>query len=732
MLEGFLHHKEEEKEYLCALLVSEERIDAALWETVKSGKTQVLKTSQAKYQGGWEEAIKAADTAITEVEESLPENVELTKVVFGLFPHWLKDDAIKEDHLKQLKSLTKELSLTPLGFVELPIAIAHLLQQDEGVQQTVILVGLESSRVIVSLFKIGKLIGSQVVTRSHEVSLDVEKGVTGFTDVEVLPSRILLYGTVTDKDSIKDELLNYPWQKKANFLHFPKIEVLPDDFPVKAVAISSSIELNPHPEIAEDRNIPGTASLISEKNADETSETQETASDLGFMSEAEIAASQTKTEKAVSEDIFQEQENLKPPSFTDIPREALDETKSKLKLPKFKINLPKFTISLKIPRIPKLGFIAGGLLLLGLAGVIGVSIFWILPKARVEILVSGTTIDKTKDITGFKEGTSVTDTLDKLLVKEISQEISGSKSLAATGKKTVGEKAKGEVTIFNKTLNPKNFKKGTELTSGNLKFTLEADVSIASASENVGSLTYGSSKAAVSAIDIGTAGNLSPGSDFTLVDLPTSSYSARNDKVFSGGLSREIAVVSRDDQKQVKTLALKELNEKFQVEIKQKLTNGEKLIEKSVNTIVQKETFSKEAGEETDEVQVNLDLKINALSYNETDLNKLVEKAILQDLPENYEFKKEDVNLIIDEISEDNSGVIVFKTHIKIELLPKIETEELKNKLAGRSISEASDYLKSQANISGVGFAVTVPFPSMKQKLPLNPKNIDIRVSSLK
>ena len=217
MLEGLLHHKKEEKDYLCALVVTEDRVDAALWEATKDGKVNVLKNSTVPFTGEWEKTIDAADQAVTEIETGLPEGVELTKVVFGLFPEWLTEDRIKDAYLKQLKQLTTSLSLKPLGFVELPTAVVHLLQRDEGTQQTVILVGVESKHVTVSLFKIGKLVGSVTQART-EITADIEGILASFKEVEVLPSRVLLYGTSSDLENLKSDLLNYPWQKKANFL----------------------------------------------------------------------------------------------------------------------------------------------------------------------------------------------------------------------------------------------------------------------------------------------------------------------------------------------------------------------------------------------------------------------------------------------------------------------------------------------------------------------------------
>lgn len=733
MLEGLLHHKKEEKDYLCALVVAEKRIAAAIWETTKDGKVTVLKTTQKEYEGEWEKAIDAADQAVTGLESELPEGKELTKVVFGLYPAWLTDDRIKEPHLKQLKALTSALSLTPLGFVELPIAVAHLLQKDEGNQQTVILVGIDETHVTVSLFKIGKLVGSVTGARTESVSLDLEKLLATFTDVEVLPSRVLLYGEVTDLEKLKAELLNHPWQKKANFLHFPKIEVLPADFAVKAVAVASSTEIMPQTqEVAVSQQVTDQEPAVAEVSG-KSEEVAAIAEDLGFVTDREDESAGETVVASESEEGVKSEEvaNVEPVA---VPQSRIVEGSrpAGIRLPR--IALPKLTFTFPVPRllvVPKLGLVAVALVTLLVLGGSVFAVYWWLPKATVQLLVKAQMLDKTEDIT-VDPSVTTADAEQKILPgKEVKAEMSGSFTVPTTGKKTVGEKAKGEVTIYNKTLNSKTFKSGAILTAGKLKFTLDEEVSVASASESVGSLTYGTVKISVTASDIGTASNVGPGTDFVFTDLPTSSYSARNEKALAGGTSREIAVVARDDQKTARDQAVTELEQKATAEINQTLSGNTKLLANSLSSKVVGESFNKEIGEETDELSVEMTVAATAFAYNESDFFTLLEKIVSVNIPQRYEYKKENAEMSVEEVAGGEGEARVFKARIKVELLPKVETVDLAQKLAGRSVAEATDYLRSQSGVAGVEFDVEAPLASLKKKLPANSGNIRIQVASL-
>lgn len=728
MLEGLLHHKKEEKEYLCALMISEERIDAALWESVAGGEIKILKTAQCTYNGEWESAIQAADQAVTEVESALPEGKELKKTVFGLFPEWITEDRIKETKLKLLKELTKALSLTPLGFVDMPSAINHMLQKEEGVAQTVVLVGVEGKHLTVSLFKIGKLSGSVTLPRTSSISSDLEKGLQTFVDVEVLPSKILLYGTDPALISIKSELLNYPWQKKANFLHVPKVDSLPVDFAVKAVAASSSSELTiatqETADETEEVHNPIIGAAVSEQNV------QSMTSDLvKENNESAIDTEVADPEVALTMD-EEEDSNV---TAVSVPSAVLGQKpRKKLNLPK--ISLPKLSFSLPLPnfslgsgmKIKVLGIILIAIFLLGGAGTL---IFWFAPKATITLLVKSQNLDKLEDITLDPTATSADPAQKILPAKAIQHEVSGSVETKTTGKKTVGEQAKGEVTIYNKTLNTKTLTKGTVLTAGKLKFTLDEEISVASASESVGSLTYGTSKAKATAGAIGVESNVASGTEFAVADFPNTSYSARNDQAFSGGTSREIAVVSRDDVTKLREEVIKSLTSKGESELAQKQGSGEKLLENSSVTKVVSEVFNKEVGEETDTLSVTANLSLSALVYSETDFNSLLEQLVATSVPENYSYKKENVKVKVENVTGEEDQARIFTTRITLELLPNVETDDLAKTLANKSIDQATDYLKLSSGIAGVEFDIQAPFESQKRKLPLNSSNITIKVS---
>ncbi|MEK7065633.1 MAG: hypothetical protein AAB961_01450, partial [Patescibacteria group bacterium] len=240
----FLHKKPEAKEVFLSLILDDQSVSAAAWIAKPKGLPSIVKTiTKPLTSDSWDERIAVSDTAIAILDEAVaPAKIE--KVVLGLPAAYLSEDGeILPEIRTSIKELTKKLELTAIGFVPVHQAIAHTLKHDEGVPPTIILIGVGKTLTI-SLFKVGALVGQSTTSTDVDAAAATEKILRSFTDVEILPSRILLYGGNHEAlAEVQATLLRHPWQTRANFLHFPKIEILPTDFAVGAVCVAGATEL---------------------------------------------------------------------------------------------------------------------------------------------------------------------------------------------------------------------------------------------------------------------------------------------------------------------------------------------------------------------------------------------------------------------------------------------------------------------------------------------------------
>lgn len=673
-LKKFFIKEEKKRNFFLALEITPNIIKAACCE-IESEKIGILGTESQEYDGAWENALTAADKIIAKVEENLPAKVNLEKVIFGLPEEFIQEGKIGQEHLSKIKELCQKLLLEPLGFVEIPLAIVNYLKKQEGgTPESLVLLRL-GPKPEVSLVRVGKITNNITVLSSGNLAMDLEKALQSFSGVEVLPSKILIFDG-KDLENAKQELMNHPWTSRAPFLHFPKIEAAALDLDIKSVAYAGGSEMMNNVEI----------------KIEEPVEAKE-GENFGFVEDREIL--EKPQQILVTEEI--------KPKFPKVKFSL-----SKLTLPKFNFSFPN------VPKIPKIGLLLAAVLLMILLIIGLVSAYWFWPKAQVNLLLQTKTQQQQIEVN-----------LDSKLKWEVDEGLT--QKAAATGKKLVGDRAKGVITIYNGTKNSKAFTKGTIISaSNNLKFTLDSDATVASVSGDITTqLVPGKSNVNITASDIGPEGNLGVNQVFKIADYPTDSYVAKNMTAFSGGTSREISVITRDDQDNLLTAVKAQLLEKAKKGLLQKPQNGEKILEETLVSEVTQKKFDKEVGQEATEISLSLALHFSVLGYKEGDL-------VAGLIPQGFEINKNSLKVDLLDLQKNKDGTYKLEANLEISFLPKINNLEIKKNLAGKNLKEVDSYLRGLGNIQGYEVKFQRPFFSVKNVLPHVSQNIVIESSALK
>src|SRR5207253_1501949 len=98
---------------------------------------------------------------------------EPTKVLFGVPDSWLQDDDLKPEYLKELRHLVKELDVSPMAYVSTTHAVTHLLQKQQGMPVTAVLVHI-ANPLTVTVVKGGKILATKEHKRSANLPQDIE------------------------------------------------------------------------------------------------------------------------------------------------------------------------------------------------------------------------------------------------------------------------------------------------------------------------------------------------------------------------------------------------------------------------------------------------------------------------------------------------------------------------------------------------------------------------------
>jgi len=742
--------KEKAQEQFLAVEIGSETVTTAVWQVI-DGQTKIIKVGTTEEweveKGSNEGLLVAIDNSLQKLEEIKPEP---NKVIFGLQEGWVEGEEIVKEHAKTLRQISQKFGFKPIGFVVTTEAIVQLLKREEGTPPTAILVRVNQSEIQVTLVNLGKVVGSEVVARSEDVGADVEEGLARFETTENFPSRMLLYNASLNLEDVRQDLLSYNWLEKLPFLHFPKVEILDIQVTIKAVAIAGGTEaakaLGFEMTEEEDETREEVQEEPRETEAEETEEKEKEgepeiiaqADEIGFKLESDVYQPTARDrEEHEEKPLFpkktsQKEEQRGEPEARQDVRTGLKHILAFLPRP-FPIRMPKLSLPdvlvatrIKVALIVALGFFG---LLTGLS-VYG---YWTIPKARLILYVKPRTLEKELTVTISPESTQIESAKNLIPGKIVEIEVENSKEKEVTGIKVVGEKAAGEVTIYNKTTATKTFPEGTVvLGPNNLAFTLDGPVTVASASakESDEALTtmFGKAKGKATASQIGSEYNLSTNTDFSLKSFSTASYDAKNETPFSGGTSREVPAISDEDIETLLAELTTELKTEGAVKLEEKEDEGNRVLNEGAETEVISQELSGKVGDEAQKIQATIRLKVKSLAYREDDLKEILRQAISEATPQDFELQEEESQTEIR--SADMKDAVGQVTLLyKAVLVPQIDEEQLKQDLKGKYPDIALEFLEKLPNVVKVDIQITPSgIPDRLKHIPRFTKNISIEM----
>ncbi|OGM09864.1 hypothetical protein A2W13_01625 [Candidatus Woesebacteria bacterium RBG_16_36_11] len=735
----------EQLEFYWALVVEANWVQAGIWST-KQGKANVVSIGPSAAWETDEELVNACDSCLSAAIQSLPEDVtEPTKTVFGVSSSWVSEGQIKPEFLDKIKKICSSLSLTPVGFVVLGEAISFFMKSDEGVPLNAIVIGVGEENIEISVFKLGNLLGTHIVSRSVSIVDDLTEGISRFASEDALPSRILIYdGKEGQLEEVRQSLMNASWDdyEKVKFLHTPKIEIVTPEQKILATALAGGAEI---------ANVTGVEKPFEPKEEKEEEELKESevvnvetpkAIDLGFVMDKDIRQeSDVKPEIPPQENkefLPNNKEEVSPQERQFIPASGV--------LPLFKIKAVNLIrkISSKINLfLEKFGaakgygvsgggktFLGKRVLFLGLGAFIillisGIIFWWYYPKATVTIYVSPEKLDQTETVF-VDPSTSSVDFEKRILPGEfITEKADGEKTQDTSGTKTVGDKAKGEITLY-RSGSEISLKAGTIITGpGSLEFTLDDGVTVASGSASSPSTT----KAQVTAEDIGAQYNLAGGETFSVSNYPRGELEAKNDSAFSGGSSREISAVSQDDQDKLESDLKKELEEKAIEQISSNLSSDKYFIKESVQTTILDETFSNKVGDEASTLKISLSVEVKGLVVNKSNLYDLAKEALKGKVSQGYALREDQITVSFEYVEED-INIYELEANYVANLLPEVNSDKIIKDIAGKYPTLAKEYLSSIKGFSKAQITMNLNLPGRLGTLPRVSKNISIEVAA--
>lgn len=726
------HDEKSTTEYFWALVIEPGWIQAGIWK-IQESQAEISFVSAPV---AWElesELINACDSALSSAVQDFPEETkEPSKTVFAVPASWVLGGEIKPEYLDKIKTLCSELSLTPVGFVVLPEAIAHLVKSQEGSPLTAVVLGVYRQNLEVSVFRLGKLAGNTQVARSISLVDDLVEGLSRFATGESVPSRFLLYdGREGELEEARQELLKANWQDfgKLNFLHTPKVELIEARSKVSACALGGASELAnisslaSTPEVAETKKEEGFSWPESQEKTISPEE-------LGFVEEKDVRAQRKVDLPLAQQESIDNLEAIGEEAVS--PEVSPFEGSKPPRFGKFKKGFSGISIFMKsilsrfsFGNFGKMPFLYGAVFLILLA-ILGLAAWWFYPKAEVTVYVSPKRLEEKIEVT-FDPAVSQSDLPAKVLAaNSIQNSVSGERTKDTSGTKTVGEKAKGEVTIYR--VGPEiTLTAGTALNGpGGLKFVIDDRVNIASGSAG----TAGSTKTSVTAEDIGAQYNLASGTTFSVGNYSTSDLEAKNESSFSGGTSREVSAVSSDDQQILLGELSDELKNNALSDLQNEVDQDKYLIEESLEATSSARNFSHKVDEETQSLKLSLTLDTSALTVQREELINLVQESLKDKVPQGFVLRGEQLTFSFEKDSQEDS-LLKYSVRVSANLLPEVNAEDIIKSIKGRHPKVAEEFLtKEVPGFVRAEIKIKPTLPGRLKTLPHVSDNIEVGVAA--
>lgn len=691
--------------------------------------------------------IKAVDESLSvaSLNANITEDQEPSQAAFVVPPFWVSNDGkIMPAKLKFIKEICKDLSLTPSGFLAEDEALVEESNRVDGFPASFILLHLSKQEFYLSLVYLGHI--KERIKKGFDSEFTgqiLESAILEFKTESALPPQIIVFGNSSPE--IITNLKNFPWVGKKNietFLHFPEIKLLSHNDIVTTFTKVISNQLSPHQtQIAKDtlsvendeENDENLEKTELEENPIEANEvvvgedevSQETLSeispeDLGFStpSTPEISSSLpiiTPDQLPPSLDIASEPnlDPFQPPIITPpILPEINPKKKISFKLPKFK--LPKINNSIFWIILAALPFLAVAPLFL--------------ISAKITLFTTPYQFEKSIPVT-LKTEASTTD-LDKSIIpitKETVQ-VNASATVETTGQKTVGDKAKGEIIIFNKLDKSQNIPKGSILTdSSGKKFELTAAVSINASSSDLekGVITLGQTKTVVLASDIGPEFNLAADTKLIFKDFPETSLIAKADSTFTGGSKQQIRAVNQSDKTSVQSKIDEEISKNIDQQINQKVGNISGVIKGTIQSQKDNLEFSREIGEAADELKATVNATVSVFILSDEIKDQTIKHFLSSEADfNNIDYQSSNFDLSFSFSKVDTSQATGTLT-ISGKSLPKINISQVQKSLVGKTNNQATNIIKKIIP-RAYNFHITNSLPL----LPFRSDNINIEVKS--
>lgn len=322
-------------------------------------------------------------------------------------------------------------------------------------------------------------------------------------------------------------------------------------------------------------------------------------------------------------------------------------------------------------------------------GIIAAVIF--LPTAKVEMRLRTAPLLVDEQLTvGTAEDTSGAVVPGTAFFREVS--VAGTTSVQNT--EMVGDKATGTVEIVNRAGETQRLLERSRLVTDDGQLFYMQKHAIVPPNSRV--------SVAVEADLAGEAGNIEPQRlDFAALDEGSQQLVyAEVKKQLTGGKGEKISVVSEGDIESAQQAAGEQARAQAESEIRDVLPQGWVILEESWTGEVASFSVEAEAGDKTPELPYTAQIMVRVVGFEQAVLEEHLKAMLEERLDDDYMLFPGPISYTksVNNIDWDE-GQLTLAVRVTHTTIPRLSLDTLRDKLAGRSVKEATEYLEGLAGV---------------------------------
>lgn len=656
-------------EVYCGILLKEAQGTCFVYEK-KPHSVFLLKQKEFQYSDGWEHIVDDIDEALSLIEQEMGKQTIISQCIFFVFAHLIDQASheIAKPYITKLRDISKLLELKPVGYMEVIDAVHEELENEKQTRLSSIVVELDDTQMTTFLFKGGHKIAIQHSSRTDNFADDMQEALEKIAQSHILPNHIYLYDS-TDLAEESSDLLLYSWKKNL-FIQQPRIAVVQSSTVSKALLKLLEKQLCEQPQVIEQK--------------EESKQPKEV---MGFTIGGEVA-----------EETMFEENNIQP--------------KKTFHFSFPKIKFPTFTFSRITPLILIPIFIIG----------LFVGLLFFLHRANITIKVPTEQRSAEIAIQASKKPTKT----EQVELQTLATPFSAVEKKDTTGKRDIGEKASGEVTLYSYDEKERQLSKGTKLQVDSLSYETDDSTTIPPSQFAADGITKnpGKAKIKIHASVLGTESNIDKNKRFSVAGISSNIVFGINEASLTGGTKKVVRTIAKADIDNIKSFVIDKA--KKEAIDKQQSDTSFILLPELTTALAKKEEFSGEIGEEADSLKYTASGEVVLSRIPKKTIQDFVEKKLISEKPSGYETEK--VTFTVKNQKKLENGDIQFTIGGEIVFTKSLNANNIAKTVVGKGKEEGKTLIQSQYGVTQIELNINPPFPLIQDWMPFWQDHIRIEL----